>query len=145
MMTAMPAQLARLADQKTIVLTTYRRNGTPVDTPVHIAFDGGRAFARTYEKAYKTRRIRRHPEVALHLAANGTSPPILTLLRPKTVRPVGPPIPARATILDGEDARRAARALARAYPLLHGWLIPAMHRWVYRTRTVHVELTPLSN
>src|SRR5204862_790219 len=31
---------ARFADQKTIALTTYRRDGTPVVTPVPIAVDG---------------------------------------------------------------------------------------------------------
>lgn len=36
----------------------------------------------------------------------------------------------------------AARALARKYPILQGLLIPAMHRYAYRTTTVHFELTP---
>ena len=33
--------------QPTVLLTTYRRNGTPVGTPVHIAVDGNRAVFRT--------------------------------------------------------------------------------------------------
>lgn len=133
--------LTPLAGQHTVVLTTYRRDGTPIDTPVHIAFDGDRAFIRTYAKAFKTMRMRRHPEVELHRAANGTAPAMLALLAPRKAVPIGPAIRARATLLDGEESRLAARALARKYPFLHGWLIPTVHR-LYRTRTINVELTP---
>src|SRR6266513_4490398 len=81
--------LEGFADQKTVVLTTYRRDGTPVDTPVHVATDGRRAFIRTYEKAYKTRRLRRRPEAELWLAENGRAPAAVALLRPKEVRRTG--------------------------------------------------------
>jgi hypothetical protein len=46
--------------------------------------------------------------------------------------------------LDGAEYRRAARLLARKYPLLHGVLVPLTHR-VMRSktgRTVHFELVP---
>ena len=33
------------------MLTTYKRDGTPVPTPVSIAFDGDRAFFRSYDQA----------------------------------------------------------------------------------------------
>lgn len=131
----------QLAGQRTVILTTYRKDGTAVDTPVHIAVEGGRAFIRTYAKAYKTYRMRRHPEVEVGLAGNGTSPAMLTLFAPKSVRPIGTPLHARATILSGDESHIAARALARRYPLLHGILIPNMHR-LMRTRTINVELTP---
>lgn len=36
------ALLAPLARQRTILLTTFRRDGTPVGTPVHLAVAGGR-------------------------------------------------------------------------------------------------------
>ena len=55
----MNTALEPFVDQKTVVLTTYRRDGTPVDTPVHVAMDQGRAFVTTYEAAYKTKRLRR--------------------------------------------------------------------------------------
>ena len=37
------AALARFADARQVLLTTYRKDGTPVGTPVHIAVDGPRA------------------------------------------------------------------------------------------------------
>jgi PPOX class probable F420-dependent enzyme len=90
----MNAALAPISNAKTILLTTYKRDGTPVATPVSVAFDGGRAFFRSYDQAWKTRRLRRNPAVQ---AAPAT-------LRG---RPTGPAIRARAALLDGEQARLA--------------------------------------
>lgn len=40
----MGSDLSAVRQASTIVLTTYRRDGTPVETPVSIAFEGDRAF-----------------------------------------------------------------------------------------------------
>jgi len=122
----MSAPLAPLKDAKTILLTTYKRDGTGVDTPVSIAFDGDRAYFRSWNKAWKTRRLRNDPRVR---AAPCT-------LRGK---PKGPAIEASALLLDGEQARVAARALARRHRVLQAVLVPAAHR-VMRYRTMHYEL-----
>ena len=121
--------LQPLVDQKTVLLTTYRRDGTPVGTPVHIAVDGDRAFVRTFDTAWKLKRIAKNPEVSI---------------APCTVRgvPAGPAIRARARILSAEESTHAGRVLARKYPILHGLFIPLAHR-LRRNRTVHVELTPV--
>jgi PPOX class probable F420-dependent enzyme len=124
------AALAPFSRQKTILLTTYRRDGSPVGRPVSIAVDGERAYVRSFERAWKTRRIRRNPIVSV---------------APSTGRgtPTGPAVTASARLLSDADEKRAARALARKYPLLHGALVPLAHR-VGRAktgRTVHFELT----
>ena len=49
--------------QNTALLTTYRRDGMPVGTPVNIAVDGVRAFVRTWDTAGKFKRIRNNPMV----------------------------------------------------------------------------------
>ena len=59
----MTTTLASLKNSKTILLTTYKRDGTAVGTPVSIAFDGDRAFFRSFDKAWKTKRLRRDPHV----------------------------------------------------------------------------------
>ena len=118
--------LALLRRAKTILLTTYKRDGTPVATPVSIAFAGDRAFFRSYDKAWKTKRLRNNPEVEVAAST----------LRGK---PAGPPVHARATLLDGEQARIAARALARRHRVLQGLLVPVAHR-LMRYRTMHYEL-----
>ena len=48
---AVNGNLGPAREAKTILLTTYKRDGTPVGTPVSIAFDGDRAFFRSYDKA----------------------------------------------------------------------------------------------
>jgi PPOX class probable F420-dependent enzyme len=95
--TAAAPALAPFVRQKTVLLTGYRRDGRPVGTPVSIAVDGDRAVFRSFEKAWKTRRIRNNPIVAL---------------TPSTARgtPIGPAIQATARRLDGAEARHAAPA-----------------------------------
>ncbi len=124
----MGAALVPLRSSKTILLTTYKRDGTAVGTPVSIAFDGDRAFFRSYDKAWKTKRLRRNPHVQA---------------APSTFRgkPTGSAISASATLLAGEQARIAARALARRHRVLQAILVPAAHR-LMRYRTVHYELQP---
>jgi PPOX class probable F420-dependent enzyme len=124
----MSATLAPLKDAKTILLTTYKRDGAAVSTPVSIAFDGDRAFFRSYDKTWKTKRLRRNP----HAQA-----------APSTLRgePTGLPIPVYATLLEGEQARVAARALSRRHRVLQAVLVPAIHR-LMRYRTMHYELLP---
>jgi PPOX class probable F420-dependent enzyme len=120
--------IAPAREAKTILLTTYKRDGTPVGTPVSIAFDGDRAFFRSYDQAWKTRRLRNNPRVEF---------------APATLRgqPTGPPVRGRATLLAGEQAHIAARALARRHRVLQGILVPLAHR-LRGYRTLHYELTP---
>jgi PPOX class probable F420-dependent enzyme len=123
--------LVPFVEQKTVVVTTHRRDGTPVPTPVSLAVDGDRAVIRSYEKAGKTRRLRNDPTVEV---------------APSTFRgvPTGPAIRARARRLDGAGSRRAAQLLRRKHPFLHGVLVPLAHRAgrAKTGRTVHFELTP---
>lgn len=114
----------------TILLTTYRRDGTLVGTPVNIAVDGERAFVRTWDTAWKLKRIRNNPEVEIS---------------PSTVRgkPTGPAIHARARVLEGEESAYAGRVIARKHPLLHRFLVPLIHR-LRGNETTHIELTPLN-
>jgi len=54
-------------------------------------------------------------------------------------KPAGPPVHARATLLDGEQARIAAQAPARRHRVLQGLLVPLFHR-LMRYQTMHYEL-----
>jgi hypothetical protein len=95
---------------------------------VTIAVDGDRAHVRTWDSAWKATRMRNNPAV---------------LVAPSTVRgrATGPSIPARSRLLEGEEARQAARAIARRQPILQGLLVPLTHKFM-RYRTLHYELTP---
>ena len=117
-----------LHDTKTVLLTTFRRDGRGVDTPVSIAFDDGRAFFRTWHKAHKVARMARNPEVRV---------------APSTFRgeATGPAVPAHVRLLDGREARAAARALGTRHRFLQAVLVPLGHRMM-RYRTMHYELLP---
>lgn len=106
---------APVAEATYIALTTFRRDGRAVSTPVHVVVDGDRAFFRTWDVAGKAKRLRRSPEVEI---------------APCTFRgrALGPAMRAQAHLLGGEESERAARMLATKHPILHGWLIPWLHR-----------------
>ena len=124
----MGTSLDAITGVKTILLTTYKRDGTPVGTPVSVAFDGGRAYFRTYDRAGKVKRLRRDPHVEIAPAT----------LRGETT---GPGAPGRAVLLEGGPARVAARALGRQHRMLHAVVVPLFHR-LRGYRTLHYELLP---
>jgi len=126
-----PAALEPFVRQKTVLLTTHRRNGTPGGTPVHIAVDGDRAFVRTWDTTGKLKRLRNDPGVEIC---------------PSTVggKPTGPAIRALGRVLEGEESAYAGRMVARKYPVLHGFLIPLVHR-LRGNETIHIELKPTDN
>jgi PPOX class probable F420-dependent enzyme len=105
----------RFSDERQVLLTTYKRDGSAVGTPVHIAVAGPVAYVRTFDPSGKHKRLRRNPHV--EIAPCG--------LRGRVT---GLPMHASARVLDGEEAERAARLLAEKYPFLHGKLIPWYHR-----------------
>jgi PPOX class probable F420-dependent enzyme len=134
MTTAASPALEPFVRQKTIQLTTYRRDGSAVGAPVSIVVDGGRAFIRSPARGGKVKRIRNNPTVAI---------------APSTARgrPTGTAVTMRARRLDGAESRHAAHLLNRKHPLLQGVTVPLIHR-LFRERTggtAHFELTPLQD
>jgi PPOX class probable F420-dependent enzyme len=56
--------VAALAHERYISLTTFKRDGTPVSTPVWVVSDDGRRLlVWSGERTWKLRRIRREPQV----------------------------------------------------------------------------------
>jgi hypothetical protein len=101
----MPDDLDRLATAKYMLLTTFRKDGTAVPTPVWVARDGDELVLTTAPDAGKVKRVRR----------DGTA-----RVAPCTVRgrPTGAEVPARARMLDAAGVRRAQRLIARKYWVL---------------------------
>ncbi|NDU71977.1 PPOX class F420-dependent oxidoreductase [Actinomadura sp. DSM 109109] len=119
--------LETLRKQRTVLLTSYRKDGTPVRTPVNVVVRGDRAYFRTYDRAFKVRRLARNPVVEL---------------APSTFRGrvTGPGARGRVRLLTEQEARPIRRLLARKHPLLQGVAVPLAHR-LKRYRTLHYELT----
>ncbi len=106
---------ATLSASKYMLLTTFRRDGRAVATPVHVVAEPDRVFFRTWDVSGKAKRLRQSATVEVApCSARGRS-------RGAAVR-------ARAVLLEGEASEQAARALAKEHPVLHGHLVPWYHR-----------------
>jgi PPOX class probable F420-dependent enzyme len=127
-MTSPATPLAQFVDQKTVVLTSFRKDGTGVPTAVNIAVDGDRAFAKTWSSSGKYKRIRNNPHVTV---------------APSDFRgkPTGPAIPMTARFVDGPDAQRARSLIEGKHPIFQGIIVRLSHK-VGRYKTVFMELRP---
>jgi uncharacterized protein len=125
------ASLAPFLRQKAVLLTTFRKDGTPVGTAVNIAVEGDHAYVRSWETAGKIKRIRNKPEVEI---------------APSTMsgKPTGPAIRPRTRLLSGAESEHAGTLIERKHPILQGVLVPLAHRLRGQT-TVHVEVRPVED
>ncbi len=107
--------LQALRRSKIALLTTFKRDGSAVSTPVSVVVDGDVAYIRTYSHTGKAKRLRRDATV---------------LAAPATFRgkPLGPAIRGAARLLHGQAAARASRKISRHSPLLEGLVIPLTAR-----------------
>jgi PPOX class probable F420-dependent enzyme len=127
--TTMPT-LEGLAEERTVLLTTFKKDGTPVGTPVSIVVRDGHAYFRTYDQAWKVKRLRNNPMVTV---------------APSTVRgkPTAPAVAGRTRLLTEAEARPIRRLLARKHPLLHRVLVPLFHKLKgYKTLHYQLDLEP---
>ncbi|OLZ74533.1 PPOX class F420-dependent enzyme [Streptomyces sp. IMTB 2501] len=97
--------LDRLGSGKYLLVTSYRKNGTPVATPVWVVRDGASLGVWTAADSFKVKRIRRRPGV---------------LVGPCDLRgnPIGEQLPATAQIADAATTARYRDLIARKYGIL---------------------------
>lgn len=112
-----------LVDERFISLTTYRRDGTPVATPVWCAGDGGSVLVFTGASSGKVKRIRNDPHVSV--APSG----------PRG-KPHGPALEGQAQLLD--DTAEVVALLAGKY----GWTWRAYDMLMRSTRRMRRQPTP---
>ena len=119
--------LEELALRHHALVVTYRRDGTPVATPVWAAVADGRVYARTERGSGKVKRLRRDPRA---------------LVAPCTARgrQLGPPLPMRGSVLDAHEENTAERALANRYGFLRALFEHTMD--FMREEMCYLELTP---
>jgi PPOX class probable F420-dependent enzyme len=113
---------------KYAMLTTYKRDGNGVATPVTFAVVDDIAYVRTYTKTWKYKRLRNYPNV---------------LVAPSTFRgkKLGPDVEATARRVTGAEEQRARAAIGHRQPVLQGVVVPLLHK-LRRYETVHYALTP---
>ena len=87
---------------KYLSVTSYRRNGSGVSTPVWFAAEGDRLLVMTDSKSGKVKRIRRDPYVTI-ARCSGRG------------KPKGKPMPARAEVLPASEVERVKRLIKGKY------------------------------
>jgi PPOX class probable F420-dependent enzyme len=99
------ASLDRLSTGKYLLVTSYRRNGTPVATPVWVVRDGDALGVWTAADSWKVKRIRARADVLVgpcDLRGNST----------------GDQVPATAEICDAATTARYRKLIARKYGII---------------------------
>ncbi len=92
-----------------VLLTSFRKDGTPVGTALWAALDDGKLYVWTVTDSWKVKRIRRNPQVTLQPCD-------------RSGKPHGAVVKGAAQILDGAAADRVRGLIRSKYSLL-GWLI----------------------
>jgi PPOX class probable F420-dependent enzyme len=118
---------APLAKARYLLLTTFKRKGTPVSAVVQGVADGDRAYFRVRSRSGTARRLRHTDGVQVApCSALG-------------LWSYGPPLDAAVRPLAGEEASRVAGQLDRTYPVRHRSLAWPVHR-ASRRRLAYYEL-----
>lgn len=94
-----------LTESRYALLRSFRRDGTPVDTPIWFGLDGGTLLFRT-KVGPKTQRLATRPDVELTACDHRGR-----------VHPGARTVAGHTTVLSGADAERANRILHNRY----GW------------------------
>ncbi|MGL6236700.1 MAG: PPOX class F420-dependent oxidoreductase [Segniliparus sp.] len=102
----MTALFDQISAEKYILLTTYRKDGTPKPTAVNAVRAGHELLLLTPATSWKVKRIRNTPRVTLQ-ACDRTGK-----------KPFGPALDARAAILDTAETKRAVKAVVQKFGLL---------------------------
>ncbi|MGY6023316.1 PPOX class F420-dependent oxidoreductase [Streptomyces spinosirectus] len=97
--------LERLGAEKYVLITSYRKNGTSVATPVWVVRDGDTLGVWTVADSWKVKRIRARKDI---------------LIGPCDLRghPTGTQVPAVAEIGDEETVARYRRLIVRKYGIV---------------------------
>ncbi|PZU04141.1 MAG: PPOX class F420-dependent oxidoreductase [Gordonia sp. (in: high G+C Gram-positive bacteria)] len=94
---------------KYVQLTTFRKDGTPVSSPLWAALDGDKLLMWTVTDSWKVKRLRRNPAVVVQACD----------VRGKQT--YGDPVSGTAQILDTPGSDHARDVVQKKYGLL-GWV-----------------------
>jgi len=117
---------APLRQSRTSLLTSFRRSGQGVDTPVGIRVVGNKAYFTTWSTTGKIKRLANNPRV---------------MLAPCTQqgKPLGPTIEGNARRLEGADAEEARKHFGSA---LRFWMWALIYKLFFRAQPVLYEVVP---
>lgn len=122
------SDVERLGRGSYLLVTTFRKDGTPVPTPVWVCRDGDELIVWTQTTAGKVKRVRNNPTVELTACD----------LRGK---PRGETVKGTARILDADGTERGRRLLKKKYGISGRVVIGASKVFRGRDSTVCLAIT----
>ncbi|MFF2084201.1 PPOX class F420-dependent oxidoreductase [Nocardia sp. NPDC058176] len=121
--------LGELESANYVSLTTFRKDGTPVSTPVWAVARDGKLYVWTVTDSWKVKRIRRNTEVTVQpCSARGATH--------------GAVVSATARILDAAETEQVRSALRRKYWLTGPLVILGSNLRRGKDGTIGIEITP---
>ncbi|WP_433621270.1 PPOX class F420-dependent oxidoreductase [Nocardia sp. CA-120079] len=112
-----------------VLLTTFRKDGTPVGTAVWAAEDDGKLYVWTETNSWKVKRLRKNPAVTLQ-PCNPSG------------KPRGEVIEGTGRVLDAADTERVRKLIKKKYWLLGPILVTASSIRRGKSGTIGLEITP---
>ncbi|HEU5381629.1 MAG TPA: PPOX class F420-dependent oxidoreductase [Ktedonobacteraceae bacterium] len=122
------ASFAFLRQSKTVLLTSFRRNGQEVSTPVGLAVVGNKAYFTTWSTTGKVKRLAHNPRVTLTPCT-------------RQGKPLGATVEGSARRLEGVEAKEARKHLGGA---LRFWIWALIYKLAFRAQPVLYEVVPES-
>jgi uncharacterized protein len=124
----MKTEVDRLGSSNYVLVTTFRKDGTPVPTPVWVGRDGEELIVWTSTTAGKVRRVRKNPVVELtECDLRG--------------RPRGETVQGTARILDADGTEHGRRVLTKKYGLTGRLVIGVSKRLRGRDATLCLAIS----
>ena len=122
--------LGEVAKAKYVLLTTFRKDGTPVGTPVWAVARDDKLYVWTDTDSWKVKRLRRNPAVTAQACD----------IRGKTTR--GNLVEGTARLLDAAGSERVRGWVRRKYWLTAPLLVLGANLTRGKAGTVGIEITP---
>lgn len=101
------SDVASLASAQYVALVSYKRDGSPVSTPIWVVGHGSGLAVWTVRSSFKVKRIGRNPKVTVAPCK----------LRGEVI---GDAAAGRATIMSDEETAKLRKVIARKYGIM-GW------------------------
>ncbi|MEU7629749.1 PPOX class F420-dependent oxidoreductase [Nocardia sp. NPDC049220] len=126
----MTNSLGAIAEADYVLLTTFRKDGTPVGTAVWAVAENDKLYAWTVTDSWKVKRLRRNSAVTLQpCTAAG--------------KPHGEVVEGTGRILDADGTERVRKLLRRKYWLTAPLVILGSNLRRGKSGTIGIEITPI--
>ncbi|WP_378730549.1 PPOX class F420-dependent oxidoreductase [Nocardia brasiliensis] len=114
-----------------VLLTTFRKDGTPVSAPMWAVFDDSKLYVWTATDSWKVKRLRNNPALTVQ-----TCDPSGKRTRGDIVEGIG-------HVLDADGTERVRKLLKRKYWLLGPVIVMGSILRRGKSGTVGIEITPV--